>query len=141
VTGHPAGALPYSGTSACAPPGRCVSRCRPFGACRAGFGNGAHGVMRGRGTPPAEALPWPRHSPGRAGRGTPLAEQAEALPWPSRPSSSSSAAAGCTPNELPRRAPRHLAEQAERGHLAELAEQPRRRLQHVRCRVVQLPLG
>ena len=46
--GHPAGALPYSGTSACAPPGRCVSRCRSFGAARgdcAGPGREAAGRL------------------------------------------------------------------------------------------------
>jgi len=35
--GHPAGALPRSGTSVCAPLCRCVVRCRPFGAARGEF--------------------------------------------------------------------------------------------------------
>jgi len=43
-TSTPAPPLPYSGTSACAPPGRCVSRCRPFRIARgdcAGPGRGS----------------------------------------------------------------------------------------------------
>ena len=85
MTGHPAGALPYSGTSACAPSGRCVSRCRPFGLCRA-WSRG-----RQRGSEPLRGVglldgwprvpPWPsrpRRSRGQAGPGPGVAEQAEA---------------------------------------------------------------
>jgi len=88
VTGHPAGALPRSGTSVCAPLCRCVVRCRPFGAARGDCAGPGRGVGR-------EALSrcgvsgcstgghgCPR---GRAGRGGPVAKQGRDRGWPSRP--------------------------------------------------------
>ena len=111
--GHPAGALPRSGTSVCAPLCRCVVRCRPFGAARgdcagpgrgvgrealsrcgvSGCSTGGHGCPRGRagrGGPVAIAGPGPgvaeqaeARSRGQAGPGPGWPSWSS---WPSWPS-------------------------------------------------------